>query len=155
MHMAWLTIVKSTLVCRGKKKKKGEMYFSNHSFIAVVTLVTFPFLFGVMFGDVGHGIFLLIFSLLLIKYEKVLGSKKLNEVRFRSHSSTIPSTPAPSALLLHSFTYNITDCPNAFRRSIRTLSHVLLRHLLRLHLQRVLQHSHEHFRFCMVPAQWS
>eukprot|EP00026_Physarum_polycephalum_P003009 Phypoly_transcript_03018.p1 GENE.Phypoly_transcript_03018~~Phypoly_transcript_03018.p1 ORF type:complete len:832 (+),score=146.02 Phypoly_transcript_03018:33-2498(+) len=47
---------------------------------AVITLVTFPFLFGVMFGDVGHGIFLLTFSLLLIKYEKVLGAKKLNEI---------------------------------------------------------------------------
>lgn len=47
---------------------------------AVVTLVTFPFLFGIMFGDVGHGFFLLLFSLMLIKNEKSLGAQKLNEI---------------------------------------------------------------------------
>lgn len=47
---------------------------------AVITLVTFPFLFGIMFGDVGHGIFLLLFSLLLIKNEKKLSGQKLNEI---------------------------------------------------------------------------
>eukprot|EP00026_Physarum_polycephalum_P003104 Phypoly_transcript_03113.p1 GENE.Phypoly_transcript_03113~~Phypoly_transcript_03113.p1 ORF type:complete len:597 (+),score=88.24 Phypoly_transcript_03113:218-2008(+) len=47
---------------------------------AVITLVTFPFLFGIMFGDVGHGFFLLVFSLLLIKYENYLSKQKLNEI---------------------------------------------------------------------------
>eukprot|EP01113_Clastostelium_recurvatum_P000805 TRINITY_DN1035_c0_g1_i7.p1 TRINITY_DN1035_c0_g1~~TRINITY_DN1035_c0_g1_i7.p1 ORF type:complete len:835 (-),score=318.82 TRINITY_DN1035_c0_g1_i7:212-2716(-) len=47
---------------------------------AVLSIVTFPFLFGVMFGDVGHGFFLLIFSLILIIKEKQLGSQKLNEI---------------------------------------------------------------------------
>lgn len=47
---------------------------------AVLTLITFPFLFGIMFGDVGHGILLLVFSLLLIKNEKKLGTQKLNEI---------------------------------------------------------------------------
>jgi V-type H+-transporting ATPase subunit a len=47
---------------------------------AVVTLVTFPFLFGVMFGDVGHGFFLLLFSIALIVNEKSLAAQKLNEI---------------------------------------------------------------------------
>eukprot|EP00026_Physarum_polycephalum_P002686 Phypoly_transcript_02694.p1 GENE.Phypoly_transcript_02694~~Phypoly_transcript_02694.p1 ORF type:complete len:828 (+),score=115.76 Phypoly_transcript_02694:179-2662(+) len=47
---------------------------------AVLTLVTFPFLFGIMFGDIGHGCFLLMFSLALIYYEKSLSSQKLNEI---------------------------------------------------------------------------
>jgi V-type H+-transporting ATPase subunit a len=44
------------------------------------TIVTFPFLFAVMFADVGHGIFLLAFALILIRNEKNLTGKKLNEI---------------------------------------------------------------------------
>ena len=32
-------------------------------------VITFPFLFGVMFGDIGHGIIILLFSLYLIHNE--------------------------------------------------------------------------------------
>ncbi|XP_039144853.1 V-type proton ATPase subunit a1 [Dioscorea cayenensis subsp. rotundata] len=44
---------------------------------AVYSVVTFPFLFAVMFGDWGHGICLLLGSLVLILRENKLGSKKL------------------------------------------------------------------------------
>eukprot|EP00967_Tisochrysis_lutea_P018666 scaffold21168_cov35-Tisochrysis_lutea.AAC.5 len=37
---------------------------------AVFTIVTFPFLFGVMFGDVGHGAMLTAFAAYLCIYEK-------------------------------------------------------------------------------------
>ena len=37
---------------------------------AYYTTVTFPFLFGVMFGDMGHGTLLLLFALVLILYGK-------------------------------------------------------------------------------------
>ncbi|XP_020522169.1 V-type proton ATPase subunit a1 isoform X2 [Amborella trichopoda] len=43
----------------------------------VYTVITFPFLFAVMFGDWGHGICLLLGSLILIIREKRLGSQKL------------------------------------------------------------------------------
>ncbi|KAL7153786.1 hypothetical protein ABFS83_04G191700 [Erythranthe nasuta] len=44
---------------------------------AVYTIVTFPFLFAVMFGDWGHGICLLLGALYLIAHEKKFGSQKL------------------------------------------------------------------------------
>lgn len=42
---------------------------------AVYSVITFPFLFAVMFGDWGHGICLLMGALVLIAREKKLGSQ--------------------------------------------------------------------------------
>nr|DAD27915.1 TPA_asm: hypothetical protein HUJ06_029383 [Nelumbo nucifera] len=44
---------------------------------AVYTVITFPFLFAVMFGDWGHGICLLLGAIILIACESRLGSRKL------------------------------------------------------------------------------
>lgn len=44
------------------------------------TIITFPFLFAVMFGDVGHGIIMLLVALYLILNERKLGELKLNEM---------------------------------------------------------------------------
>jgi len=48
------------------------------------TIVTFPFLFGVMYGDMGHGVFLFLFALGLILAERKLEHKartnQLNEI---------------------------------------------------------------------------
>ena len=44
------------------------------------TIVTFPFLFAVMFGDFGHGILMLLAALYLVLNEKKLGAKPLNEI---------------------------------------------------------------------------
>ncbi|CAD6210443.1 unnamed protein product [Miscanthus lutarioriparius] len=46
----------------------------------VFTIVTFPFLFAVMFGDWGHGICLLLATLYLIIQEKKLSSQKLGDI---------------------------------------------------------------------------
>ncbi|GJQ11772.1 hypothetical protein GpartN1_g3563.t1 [Galdieria partita] len=47
---------------------------------ACFTIITFPFLFAVMFGDVGHGLLMCLFALYLILFEKKLGRKPLNEI---------------------------------------------------------------------------
>ncbi|KAG5030590.1 hypothetical protein JHK82_014198 [Glycine max] len=46
----------------------------------VYTIVTFPFLFAVMFGDWGHGICLLLAALYLIIREKKFASQKLGDI---------------------------------------------------------------------------
>jgi V-type H+-transporting ATPase subunit a len=47
---------------------------------AVFTIVTFPFLFAVMFGDWGHGICLLLGALYFIIRERKLSSQKLGDI---------------------------------------------------------------------------
>ncbi|KAJ3410482.1 H(+)-transporting V0 sector ATPase subunit a [Chytridiales sp. JEL 0842] len=44
------------------------------------TIVTFPFLFAVMFGDVGHGFLMALFGAWMCYYEKKLMSKKWGEI---------------------------------------------------------------------------
>ncbi|MFS7998572.1 putative V-type ATPase, V0 complex, 116kDa subunit family [Helianthus anomalus] len=46
----------------------------------VYTIVTFPFLFAVMFGDWGHGICLLLATLVLIFKEKKYSTQKLGDI---------------------------------------------------------------------------
>ncbi|CAN6481077.1 unnamed protein product [Victoria cruziana] len=46
----------------------------------VFTIITFPFLFAIMFGDWGHGICLLLATLYFIVREKKLGSQKLGDI---------------------------------------------------------------------------
>ena len=47
---------------------------------APFTIVTFPFLFAVMFGDFGHGLLLLMFALVLVLREKTMGKQQLDEI---------------------------------------------------------------------------
>jgi len=46
---------------------------------AMITLITFPFSFAIMFGDAGHGLIWLIGALYMIAAEKSLTSGKMNE----------------------------------------------------------------------------
>lgn len=47
---------------------------------AVFTMVTFPFLFAVMFGDMAHGIMMLLFALVLVLREKSMAKQQLNDM---------------------------------------------------------------------------
>lgn len=47
---------------------------------AVFTIITFPFLFAVMFGDIGHGILLLLVALYYVRNEASYENRKINEM---------------------------------------------------------------------------
>ena len=53
---------------------------------ALFTAATFPFLFGVMYGDVGHGLFLLCAGLFLLWKEKENDNAKLSEMAEGLHT---------------------------------------------------------------------
>ncbi len=62
-------------------------FFSLSLFLCVCpapyTIITFPFLFAVMFGDAGHGLLMASFALALILFEKKLANSTAGgEVRY-------------------------------------------------------------------------
>lgn len=55
--------------------------FYLFSITALYTIITFPFLFAVMFGDVGHGLIMTAFAAIVVIYEKRLSKTKTdNEI---------------------------------------------------------------------------
>ena len=44
------------------------------------TVITFPFLFGIMFGDVGHGLLMTLFAAALILIERRVNERRLGEM---------------------------------------------------------------------------
>jgi V-type H+-transporting ATPase subunit a len=53
---------------------------------ALFTAATFPFLFGVMYGDIGHGLFLFCVGLTLLWNEKANDNSKLGEMTEGLHA---------------------------------------------------------------------
>jgi len=51
---------------------------------ALYTIITFPFLFSVMFGDCGHGLIMALFAYMLIHFEKKLGAWKAGGEMFET-----------------------------------------------------------------------
>lgn len=51
---------------------------------APYTIITFPFLFAVMFGDFGHGILMTLIAVwMVLRESRILSQKSDNEVKWR------------------------------------------------------------------------
>jgi len=50
---------------------------------ALYTIITFPFLFGIMFGDIGHGLIMAMFGAWMCIWERKLEAKKINDEIWR------------------------------------------------------------------------
>lgn len=49
-------------------------------FTAAFSVITFPFLFSIMFGDLGHGLIIALFGAYMCFFESSLKDKKWGEV---------------------------------------------------------------------------
>jgi vacuolar-type H+-ATPase subunit I/STV1 len=88
-RQAILQIIPSSQTVHGQKHSQPPTYIKTNKFTSsfqgivdtygtprykeinpgLFTVITFPFLFGVMYGDIGHGFLILIAALLLVLYE--------------------------------------------------------------------------------------
>jgi vacuolar-type H+-ATPase subunit I/STV1 len=63
-----------------------------NQFLAPYTMISFPFLFALMFGDLGHGIIMFLAALFFILKEKQLEAARIkDEVRIDSLKGAIKS----------------------------------------------------------------
>jgi V-type H+-transporting ATPase subunit a len=75
---------------------------------ALFTAATFPFLFGVMYGDIGHGLFLFSAGLYLLWNEKANDNAKLGEMGAGMHAGRYMITMMGFFAIYAGFVYN--DC---------------------------------------------
>ena len=75
---------------------------------ALFTAATFPFLFGVMYGDIGHGLFLFSMGLFLLYKEKENDKKNLGEMTGGLHAARYMLTMMGFFAVYAGFIYN--DC---------------------------------------------
>lgn len=79
------------------------------SLTAPYTIITFPFLFAVMFGDFGHGILMTLIAVwMVLRESRILSQKSDNEVKWQVMLSFAFQTKVNQAATLTSFPLELT-----------------------------------------------
>jgi V-type H+-transporting ATPase subunit a len=73
---------------------------------AVFTAVTFPFLFGVMYGDIGHGFCLLLFGIYMVMTEKKLEKGNVDEMTAQIYGGRYMMTMMGAFAMYAGLVYN-------------------------------------------------
>ncbi|RHZ04210.1 hypothetical protein DYB31_004651 [Aphanomyces astaci] len=73
---------------------------------AVFTAVTFPFLFGVMYGDIGHGFCVFLFGVFMIATEKILERGRVGEMTAQLYGGRYMITLMGAFAIYAGFVYN-------------------------------------------------
>ena len=73
----YLTLIKLIIRSYGQVILKIQIFI-----LAPYTMITFPFLFAIMFGDLGHGAIMLAFALYFIRNEKRLEAARITDEVF-------------------------------------------------------------------------
>ncbi|KAF0713433.1 Aste57867_4334 [Aphanomyces stellatus] len=73
---------------------------------AVFTAVTFPFLFGVMYGDIGHGFCVFLFGMYMIATEKILEKGRVGEMTAQLYGGRYMITLMGVFAIYAGFVYN-------------------------------------------------
>lgn len=95
---------------------------------ASFTIVSFPFLFSMMFGDAGHGLLMTLFALWMVVKEKPLAAKKIqSEVMSRLNLSFWKNDSL-------TFICKHVDLGHLLRRSLHHVAYGFIFDLCRIHL---------------------
>ena len=96
------------------------------------TIITFPFLFGIMYGDIGHGLILLLLAIYLCVFKKSLEKGKLKSVLFARYFLLLMGIFATYCGLLYNDFLSIpVDTGSCYDRKFKTKGDYLNRTIVK------------------------
>lgn len=107
-----------TFVSVRKNIASFKQKFCPSNSAALYTIITFPFLFAVMFGDCGHGFLMFLFALVMVVFEKHPRLLRMQDEVWKKTRFRVLFLPLqePPLLLLLPFTSGFVCVPVIHRK---------------------------------------